>query len=53
MFTKHPYEAPQAEQFQLAMGRPILEGSPTGSGTGTGASVTFESESSFDDFFNE
>ena len=53
MLTKQSYEAPQAEVFQLSAGRSILEASETGSGTGTGANVTFENESSFDDFFGE
>ena len=49
MFTKQLYEAPQAESMQINLGRPILDGSMTG----TGANVTFQSEESFDDFFKE
>lgn len=52
MFTKQIYEAPQAEMFQLSMVRSILEASETGSAQGTGANVTFDSESDFDSVFN-
>ena len=48
MFTKQLYEAPQAESMQINLGRPILDGSMTG----TGEKVTYEEESDFDKFFN-
>ncbi len=53
MFTKQLYEVPQAESMQINLGRPILDGSITQTGLASGAYVTFENESSFDDFFNE
>ena len=48
MNTKQTYTAPEVEILHLQIEGAVL----SGSGTGTGADVTFENESDFDSFFN-